>query len=485
MTNIDNATLTYTGLKQIGVADATNTPPIKMEEFNGAIWIAKPDGLFRFDGVDVSRVLDIYPLYLTPYNGALYYLHKGWLYRFDGSFVERLQYFGDGENVIDMIKHGDYLAIMTKPNTATYKYAGSDSDGTIDYRVYLWNGVGFQLIMEADTVQDYAFFASAADNLMMCSIANNSFSYGYTNFDFTQRYKATLAPQVCEAVTSEFDGGFANIFKSAEEVEVDFVRLGASDSIEVSYQYFDGDTWSSWITLGTITSSTDNRVKIVEAGSVVKLFKSIKIRAKATVATSSNFAMGNLSLRYTLQPRHRWRWQVGILAHGVSGFGSVTDRAGAVISGDANSFNNKVVKTIKSKTPVFMLGEDYSQTTASHNAAATSITVASQVPLYTDPYGKWPLVGIKNANSVWEILQVTAASYISVTDVTTLTIKARGYLGITAATINDDAEVRLAYEVYVTRLMRDAPVLDESTYNQQPEGDSQLLREFLIEVVEK
>jgi hypothetical protein len=83
------------------------------------------------------------------------------------------------------------------------------------------------------------------------------------------------------------------------------------------------------------------------------------------------------------------------------------------------------------------------------------------------------------------VLRVSGVSYNGGTDETTITVLERGYYGVTPGTVNADAEFHLCYKVYVTRVLRDAPVLDTNTYNEQdPSGESQIQREFLIELTE-
>jgi hypothetical protein len=490
ITNEDGAgAATFPLVKQFGHKHSTNNLVTDAVEFNGAAWIANPQGLWRFDGAEVVKILDQRIRYLTPYNGALYYEKDGWLWRFDGTNIERLQYFGQADLIYSMKVVGDYLAIACETNVSQGKYAGSDSDGVVDTRIYTWDGVGFQMVFEADLVQPTALLTSVGTRLLLCSVANASFSYGYIGLDFATRFQTTTTAglQPLEIVSSEFDDGFPNVDKSLEYVEVDYNDIAATDTITVSYQYFNGEDWSSWITLGTITSTSDsNRIEVIQTGSIVKLAKAFKLKAAVTrnIGNSSNISLRNLSLYYTLQPKHRWRWQVQLIGSGADRAAPIMTRNGSFLTNDANELTNLINKSIKSKTPIYMLAPDYGLVKTSVNAAATSFIVKGQVPLYTDPYNEYPLVAVKNNVGTWEILRVASVSYHSGNDETTLTLKERGYLGITAGTVAADAEFHLAYRVYVTRLLRDAAILDEATYNQQTTGESQIKREFFVEVTE-
>ena len=166
------------------------------------------------------------------------------------------------------------------------------------------------------------------------------------------------------------------------------------------------------------------------------------------------------------------------------GNGNIQDRAGDNIIGNANSFTNDVVRSIRQKTPIYMLSPDYTQVKTGVSDSATTIVLGGEVPIYTDPYTEYPLIAIKNSGGAWELLKVLTVVYDSGDDDTTITVESRGYLGITPASISSGAEVHLCFRVYATRLLRDAPVLDEKTYNEQDTGESQLQREFLLELVE-
>jgi hypothetical protein len=131
-----------------------------------------------------------------------------------------------------------------------------------------------------------------------------------------------------------------------------------------------------------------------------------------------------------------------------------------------------------------MLAPDYGIIKAGVSAAATSFVVNGRPPLYTDPYNEYQLIAVKNSAGTWEILRVATAVYNPTNDDTTITVLERGYIGITAATINANAEFHLCFKVYVNRLMRDATILDNNTYNEQATGESQLNREFIIELIE-
>lgn len=488
---------TYTMIDYAG--DMTQ-PVIDFVEFNGAGWIAKLDGIFRFDGVKATKVLNMVTTQLQVFNGALYFVSGNWLYRFDGSNVVRLQYYGTSEKVgntyhagMGMAANSDYLFLTTAVLTTGY----TDTDkSTVTAsglkRIYTYDGAAWNLIHESAETFGTTYMPCVLTNgssftgLKLYDIFCNSNGGMQTNrytFDLMELYKNTTITSASklEVTTSEHDAGFPNIFKAAELVDLGYSGMIAGDSIAVSYQIFDGKNWGSWQALGTITSTTVNTLEI--GTNLPKLYRRIKINCIATLAANSTLALKTVSLRYTLQPRMRWRWQATIMAEGNN---KISDRNDVAIAGDSNAFTNNVVKTIKQKTPIFMLSPDYGVVKAQITNAALTFIVKGQIAVYTDPYSEYPLVSVKNNSGVWEVLRVASVSYVGGgTDETTITAVERGYYGVTPAQINAGAEFHLCYKVYVTRLLRDAPTLDLNTYNEQDtSGESQIQREFLIEITE-
>lgn len=472
--------ITYTSLDTIGNASQPND----MQEFNGALWIAKPEGIFRWDGVKGVKVLDHVTTKLQVFNGALYFVSGNWLYRFDGASVTRLQYFADSFG--GFAASTDYLFIATLVTTSTYQTTDKfGTQNTTDNlrRIYMYDGVGFYLLDERTCLNSSTAYSNlyyTGNYLFDYNLDNGTVSNYRYEMNKTFIASAVTTGSKIDITTSDFDDGFPNVFKSLEAIEVEYSGIVAGDTIAVGYQYHDGTAWSSWVSLGNITSTSGNRIEIND--STKKLFKKLKISVIAAPTAGTTLAVKGVSWRYSLQPRVRWRWQANLIAYGN---GKVKDRNGAAINSDANALTNQILKAVKQKTPLVMLSPDYGQVKAQITNAALSFIVLGQIPIYTDPYSEYPLVGVKNNSGVWEVLRVSGVSYNSGTDETTITVLERGYLGVTPAQINAGAEFHLAYKVYATRLLRESPILTDNTYNEQATtAESQLQREFMLEITE-
>jgi hypothetical protein len=479
----------YTAITVCGSADATYNRPLDWKEFNGAAWIAKQDGIYRFDGIACVRVLGLSTTQLQVFNGALYFYSGNWLYKFDGANVTRLQYFGAAEPVsnLGLSANSDYLFVQTTATTGGYTASDKFFSQSGIKRIYIYDGIGMTLLSEINTTFGSSYLTAllyTGSELFEyeSDFAGSAWSTAYTRYDLANIFSASAVTtsSTIDITTSEFDDGFPNIYKALENIEPIYNGLITNDALVVKYQTYDGKTWSSWVTAGTITSATDSKIEITDA--TKKLFKRLKINVTLTPAAGSTATIKGIAWRYTLQPRARWRWQPLIMA---AGNGTLSDRNNTAITTDANAFSNSVIKAIKQKTPIFYFAPDYGQVKTGINSSALSFIVLGQPPIYTDPYNEYMLCAVKNANGVWEVLRVSSVSYNSGTDETTINVIERGYYGVTPAAINANAEFHLAYKVYVTRLLRDQPVLDDNTYNEQATtGESQLQREYLLEIIE-
>lgn len=477
---------TYTAIDQVGVNDVSNTF-IGAEEFNGALWIFKVDGIFRFDGLKATRVLPLKATIVTQYNGALYFGSSNWLYRFDGTNLEKIQYFGQAEVLSSFSVSPDFLFIQTKVvSSASYIDDPKPDPGTpppantYQIRHYYYDGVGFYMLDERSITLTTTLTAA-------CFYVGDTFCFVYPDVNDwyhkqTDLTKLGLSTSVAttsqlEVTLSDFDDGFPNVLKAQETLRVLFQDKAASDTIVVKYQLYDGQTWGSWLTASTAATG------LIELNAPLdKLYFRIRVNVTVTLSAASSISLKGVALGYTLQPRVRWRWQLGLMTEGNS---AIETRNNVKIELDANQLTNIITQSIKQKTPVWLTAPDYARVNLAVNAASLSLRVGGQIPVYTDPYGEPVYIAVKNVNNVWEILKVTAVSYDQPNDRTTLTLAARGYLGVTAANIAVDAEVRPIYKVYVTRLLRDAPELLPNVYNQQPTtNESQLQREPSIEVIE-
>jgi hypothetical protein len=501
ISSITNETIagfaTYTAVTTAGRTDSGGYAYDAIE-FNGAAYIAKPDGIFRFDGTNAIRVLKHVTKQLHEFNGAIYFLSKNWLYKFDGTNITRLQYFGypyTFDNTtptpqMSLSSNTDYLFIICVNPIIGYDIPDTITSPTqCNDTIWAYDGIGFTIISERDSNIGslYAFGLIATNNRLFRISASNSTGANKTFiffFDLNNLFKTTDIDSgaALDYTISAFDDGFPNIQKALEKIESLHKGLIAGDQLLISYKFYDGTNWSSWYNAG-ILSSTSILNSLETTDDTHRLFKRFKINIiMNAIASNSSVALRSCSFRYTLQPRVRWRWQAHIMADGNK---KSKDNNNSFITNDSNELTNLITKSIRRKTPSYMLSPDFGYLKSTINNTALSFIIKGQVPTYTDPYNEYPLVALKNDSNVWEIFRVSNVSYNSGADETTITILERGYLNITAAQISANAEFHLCYKVYINRLLRENTILDPNTINQQATSlESQIQREFLLEIVE-
>lgn len=487
--------IVYTKLDRIGFYNGVSSRPTDIVEFNSALWICKPEGIFRFDGVRSVKVLDLYTRKFQLYNGALYFMANHWLYKFDGTNVTKLQFFDENEElaICPYTANSDYLFIQTRivnysAYAAVYDKTGAGS-GVGSSRVYMYDGQSFTLLTEDSLTSSYAapYTGLVRSGKWLLDLRHTptsssdtpQYTATYNRYDLNKFFDPSMisATSKLEATSSEFDAGFPNILKTLNAIEVTHHGMTASDSLLVKYQIYDGKTWSAWLTLGTITSTSTNYLEVSDE---TMLYRRIKFNVTATLSASSTLKLKSLSMRYTIQPRHRWRWSLTVAAFG----DMLMTRNNAPTTTTANTLSNFITQAIRQKTPSYFFSPDYGTVKTQATAAATTLIINGEVPIYTDPYGELQLIGVKNQSGVWEILRVNTVSYNSTTKETTITVFERGWLGIAPAIIPVGAEFHLCFRVYVTRLMRENTILSPETYDQQTTNNSQLQREFTLEITE-
>lgn len=473
---------TYTLLDQVGSKSVENVF-IDAFEFNGALYICKVDGIYRFDGVKASKILSMSVSKITVFNGALYFSSNNWLVRFDGANLERIQYFGNAERIIDLSATTDALIIQTRVTSSDpYPIEGKPtiiSSGQFEIRTYSHDGVGFFLLDERAVTASYTpSSAIVYVGFALIIIVRDDTTWNKYLFSIpTLLLSSSITSSSKIAITtSDFDAGFPNVLKSFENIRPIFSNKAAGDSISISYQLHDGSSWGSWTTINNVTGQVEINTPNP------KLFLRLRAFITATLTSGSSFNIKSVSIGHTIQPRLRWRWQTILMAEGN---GSIETRNNVAINSDSNELSNVITKAIKLKTPMFLAAPDYARVNLAANNSATSIRVGGQVPIYTDPYNEPVFIAVKNAANTWEILKVITVSYDSLNDQTTITISERGYLGITAGSISIDAEMRILHKVYITRLLREAAELNENIYSQDlTTKESQIKREFTIEITE-
>ncbi|CAB4155613.1 hypothetical protein UFOVP667_13 [uncultured Caudovirales phage] len=484
---------TYTYVKRYGVGSSQISPVRDFVEYNGALYFSKAEGIYRYDGVDARLIIPIYGSLLTVFNGSMYFMSKNWLYEYSGQSLKKLQYFGLGSYIVSMSVIADWLAILSQPANTSYSFGGQDDDATYDSRIYIYDGAGITVFNERIALAGFprgTSLSHAGDNLYVLSVSNVTWASSIAKYNFADVYKKALnSNQGPQVVTSEFDAGFPDVYKSFEGVDVGFDQYLNTETIKVEYA-LDGS--SSYTTLRTLQSVGagplyENDKSFIEAKDIV--FKTIKIRVTMNTPLNSYMTLGPVSISYTLQPRYRNRWQVTFPINGNDQTVIIDDGTGTSITRVANETTFALSELTAQKNKAYMLVPDYGRVKTAMNTTDNELkikghflwhpTVESQ-----DSILDYPLIAVKLASGDWYFQRVRQGYYDAGLDETVLYFGPRDYLGQTPAAIAAEAEVRQAFPVFVTRLIRDNLVIDDTTVNEAVTGESQYERSIVLEITE-
>ena len=482
----------WTFLKYVGPSDPTGDLPTGFEEFNGAGWITKPSGLYRFDGVDIVKILDQEVKNICKFNGALYYNIQKLVYRFDGTNIELIQDFSDTVNIIGIQPHKSWLAILVMHMdvalgfTGTYEY----------YNVHTYDGSMFQTIykkINPSIKSGLGPLISANNRLLMGDQTVTANAMSFLSLATDTLYTTRAFNTEVSILSSDIDCDSPSIFKQLERVEINFAGLGASDSVKVYRKFYDGVAWETDYTLiGTITTGTTFNGVQVNSGDVfgpsnANTFKKVRIGIEVIVASGSSFVMSDFSLHYLSSPRHRWRWQVGLKAQRdiVGNDGGIIEQSNGLTTAD--SVMGRFTNMLYTSKPVWLRDVDFNTVSGSHSTAVTSIVVNGVVPfdgsnVPTTGVSALPLYFIAQVTpTTWEVLR--AKSVVNnLNGTSTIAVNERGRYG-TAQTLAVGTKVYPLYRAQLTRILRDAFVPTPETLGDS-EIDTDREHDLLLELTE-
>jgi len=484
---------TYTYVKRYGVGSSQISPVRDFVEYNGALYFTKAEGIYRYDGVDARLVIPIYGSLLTVFNGSMYFMSKNWLYEYSGQSLKKLQYFGRGSNICSMTIIADWLALLSQPANNNYSFGGQDDDANYDSRIYIFDGAGITVFNERLAVSGFpkgTSLSHAGDNLYVFSPSNVTWGSSIAKYDFADVYKKALnnnqGPQI---VTSEFDAGFPDVFKSFEGVDIGFDQYLNAETIKVEYALEGSSNYQTLRTLQSVGAGPlyENDKSFIEATGIV--FKTIKIRVTMTTPLNSYMTLGPVSISYTLQPRYRNRWQVTIPINGDDQTEIITDGSGGTITRVANDTAYELSKLIISKNKFYMIGPDYGRVKTSVSSSDIELRIKGRFMYFPstqieDSILDYPVLAFRLASGDWYFQRMRQGPYDAVNNETVLYFGPRNYLGQTAVAIPVDTEVRQAFPVFVTRLIRDNLIIDDTTVNEAATGESQYQRSIVLEITE-
>jgi hypothetical protein len=440
---ISNPTLTVRST--IGAVGDTEIAFNSMEVFNSRLYIGKPDGLFVYDGVQTACVWDTSRdlsssnfLFLASHNGVLYFVYRNSVYSFNGASIEEVRRFANYEQIVYLGTANGRLVCATK-----ILKVSSDKGGAVgDSLFYSFDGVGWFLYHAVTGTSTYAtpfgfMYLGTTDGkkkFIEMFVDSSGFSQVQLKVINMANEYAAVANNVGEIITSEIDCDFPSIDKFLDSISVDYENIGSSDSIAVSYKAFDGSSWSAWLSLGTITSTTSRTVRLWKT-SLSGVFKKIQVKITVTRDAASTLAIRDYYMNYYLSPDRTWLWQVKLQCMGNSETPLVLLDETTETKTPAQLRDN-LYNANNSDSPVGFEDVDFTRLTGAHNNSTTTLTVGSTYGMRTSGFVK---IGD-------EIIYYTGKTS------TTLTGCTRAALGTTAASHSDQDYVNVYYRVVVKEL---------------------------------
>lgn len=532
VTNEFTGTAKFTTIKNgVGVNEAGRDSVNEVLNFNGAVYILKTDGLYRFDGVEVNTVFDHRDNISTEnfrlgavFNGRMYFVTQNKLYEFDGTTVSMLQDFSDSYYIQHLAGGADRLWITARYNkTSTSIYTSGNFDEEIElenytYALISYNGIGFfeyktELFLSSDPKEggyNYIVKPIAVPGLSRITwifpdvYLNGSLEPRSSGFYY---YTALLADDYnheavgndrqFEIYGSEIDCGYPAVAKCLNGAMIEYDGFDDTDVtlqlyVRTKYQGVSSDWVEIWNTQNIVAGGATNDYRLHDQSTAGTpeleteplIFEFLEYKLVGTVAADHTLTTSprvrNLSLRYTLQPDARLRWllTIPIVGKDHNDIDTPTLPDGTSETRHSNYMRRVLYNAYKNKKPILFYDIDFTEL------------------VYADPY--WyakglhlleagDFVAIKQQDGTWYNNRLTSVVYDDANDRTRLEFSDFGRrLEIGGSEIDtwvNGSELRKSHAVYVTRIQTENIILDDMTVN-NANGYSDISSALVVELVE-
>lgn len=435
-----------TGMVALGTVGEKYLTILSMKEFNGRVYLGKPDGLFVYDGVQIQSLVSLpgnvsgenFKL-LAVYNGILYYVHRHCIYSFNGSTIEKIKDFYKSEYVKDMQVANGRLWVLTKAlKTVAGKYTATDG------LLYYFDGQGWYLY-EATTatstfdspiaVMAYPDFSTWES---LFQIWENTTNKAQLRWHKTYYEDIAAASNVGEVLSPIFDANLSNVDKYFESFIQTYENIAVNDTIVVSFRTFNNNAWSAFQTLGTITSTSTNGLLKRFTTAYAGTFRKIQFKTVVTRTSTSDLVLKSQSTSYYLAPDQQWQWTLTLQTMGSTGVPLVlADKTNESTS--AVALRDNIYQARQTDAPIGFEDIDFTLLNGAINNSVTTITVDS-----TKGFRTAGMIKIDD-----EIIAYTGRT------ATTFTGCTRAYLSTSAASHSDNAVVNAYYRVVVKEIVNE------------------------------
>lgn len=427
------------------VGDASN--PINcFVVFNHRLYIGKSDGLYAFDGVQITCVLDYSKnrnsnnfRRMAVFNGKLYFLNANNIYAFNGSSVEKILDLANLQTITTMASVNGRLWFLTTAPSGVLVEGGKGQLIPADaYVLYFYDGQGVYLYDDTKTGLFTPYMiASFGDQLFYFSNGANAVqdNLGYL-IDLSDEFKSEPVNDGT-ILTSFFDCNLPNVDKYFNSFEIDFEDIAVSDTITVYFRTEDGSSLTAWQSLGVITNATSNKLYLYNT-TFSGVFKRIQFKIVVARTDASVLSICDYAFKYVISPDLKREWQMTVLCVGNS------DNPLELLNGTAETktplqLREAIYSARQSDVPVGLEDVDYTLANGSILIGATTITVDS-----TDCF---PSTGFLKIDD--EII------YYAGKTATQFTGCVRGKLGTSASAHSDNSFVNMYFRVIVSEILNE------------------------------
>lgn len=479
----------------------------QMIVFNHRIMIAKPDGLFAYDGVQVTAVIDYSKnvntnnfRFLAVLSGWLYYFMPDGMYRFNGVTIEKLYDIADVGFPIDAVAGGDRYWVLHKHDGDDYnryeKSLGFDlTSDEFSGRVSCFNGRGLFLysrltatpVSKLSTEPDFAGQSQpmglcwwkpsvsyvggspidAAARLFVSTLYEpNGNNYILFTDDDGTRLNGFSAIDSAQVVTSIFDADLPFIEKYLESIELVFdgedTNADEGTAFAVEYRISDFDTGGGWQSYGTVYANDFKR----ESGwinNVDVAFKQCQVRVYPVTTIPATLGLKKIVLRYALNPELKFEWNLTLLAFGGDNPNEPLLLADGTEGTDSvRTLRGNVYAARESDDPVELVDLDPS-TLSTAIDSSTNITgvVVGDASLY-------PRSGIIQIDDEKFIYYSKTGNTLNLVPSANITPTTRALLGSSAASHSIGVKVYLIHRVFVRRIINERINLDNDEQLSHP-----------------
>lgn len=449
-------------VSQIGDVGDVNRPINCFEVYNHRLYIGKTDGLYAYDGVQISCILDYSKQVdtsnfssMTVLNGVLYFTTRQSLMKFDGSTVSV---------VTDISQLGftkvkaalGYLWAKTGIFTSNYfadnlpAHTSASSFSLYAFDGAAWFGYTNEATQDSNQVSQLYFFNGSIYYATDGQGSGSGFYGGLFRIPLSSTlYGTGTAYNILTVDDSQFDAGFPNVDKVLETLEVDVPGLIAGDMVDIYYRTqvdTSFGTWSSWQNAGQINSSSlSNRIDLWKTTAGPQVFRAIQVRIKVTRGSgSSNLSLQGFSFKYYLSPDQKNEWNIVLLTQGQSDTPLILADNSTAETKTAAQLREVIYQARFSDTPIGFEDIDITTLTSSITNSSTTIPVAD-----TSAFKSSGLIKIDD-----EIIYYTSKT------ATQFNVAAggRGALGTTNTSHSSAATVNMYYRAVVTSIANESVV---------------------------